>query len=211
MAGSPTNYTELQASVLAWMDDATIADRIPEIIGLSETRLSRRLNTPDMEASTLLTISAGGATLPTGLMAIRAAYVDYDGYRTPLSVVSQEDFNQGFQPADTSRPSKYAVIGNRMVLRPYPDLPYTVALTYKTRLPALSDANPTNWLLTQAPDLYLFHTLLMAEAYGWNDARLGLIGGTVEDFINEVNRTGSKKRYGDGPLVARPRNVGRGM
>ncbi len=211
MAGSPTNYAELQASVLAWMDDTTIADRIPEIIGLSETRLSRRLNTPDMEASTVLGVTNGAATLPDDLMAIRSAYVDYGGYRTPLLAVPQDDFNQGFQPADTSRPSRYTVSGNRLLLRPYPDLSYGIALTYKTRLPALSDANPTNWLLTQAPDLYLFHTLLMAEAYGWNDARLGLIGSTVEDFINEVNRTGSKKRYGDGPLVARPRNVGRGM
>lgn len=211
MPGSPTNYTELQASVLAWMDDATLADRIPEIIGLSETRLSRRLNTPDMEASATLQINTGIATLPDNLMAIRAAYVDYDGYRTPISAVSQEDFNLGFQPSDASRPTRYAVIGDQMMLRPYPDRDYSISLTYKSRLPALSSANPTNWLLAQAPDLYLFHTLLMAEAYGWNDARLGLIGGTVEDFINEVNRAGSKRRYGDGPLVARPRNVGRGM
>jgi len=41
-----TSYTDLQASILAWMDDATLASCIPEMIGLAKGMFNDRLESP---------------------------------------------------------------------------------------------------------------------------------------------------------------------
>lgn len=208
-----TTYAGLQSAVLRWMDDPTIADEVPELITLSEKRLSRRLNTPEMEASTTLSLTDGSVALPDDLMALRAVFIDYQGVRNELQVRSEADFNAAYQTDYTGRPSTYTVSGLNLMVSPLPDLVYPVSVTYKQFLPALSDANPTNWLLTKHPDLYLAHVLLTAVDYGYETDRTDWAVSKVENLLVEVNEAGRKIRYGDGPLTARApvgdANVGR--
>jgi len=203
MAGVPTTYAELKTSLLAWMDDATLTDRLGEIIGLTERRLSRKLNTPEMEASTSLAIVNGSAVLPVDFMEMRAAYIEYDNFRTELASLSPADFNLHYSTEYTGRPTQFSVSGSNMMLRPLPDLTYSVFLIYKQMLPALSDGNPTNWLLTKWPDLYIGSCIVTAAAYGFEDQRLPLVSSNAEALIEEVNEAGQKARHTSGPLVMR--------
>jgi hypothetical protein len=134
-------------------------------------------------------------------MELRAAYVTKDDARIPLQGVPQADFNERYVATNTGIPTRFAVIGSTIEVRPYPDGAYPISITYKRTLPSLSYTNPTNWLLAQASDLYLFNSIAMAEFYGWNDARLPLLKGWVDELLAEVNQAGTRKRYGGGPLV----------
>lgn len=205
MPGVPTTYSELQTSILGWMDDASpqLVAAIPEIIGVTERRLSRKLNTPEMEGSTSLAVVDGVASLPDDFMELRAAYIGYDGYRTPLNAMSPADFNQWFSSDNLGRPQHFAISGQNMMLRPLPDLDYAVFISYKQVLPYLSDDNPTNWLLTKWPDLYIAACIVTAAAYGFEDQRLPLVSSNAEVLLDEVNETGQKARHTAGPLVMR--------
>jgi hypothetical protein len=187
------------------MDDASpkLVDAIPEIIGVTERRLSRKLNTPEMEASTSLAIVDGAAVLPVDFMEMRAAYIDYQNFRTPLNAMSVADFNQGFASDSLGRPAYFAISGQNMMVRPIPDLTYAITLVYKQMLPYLSDDSPRNWLLTKWPDLYTAACIVTASAYGFEDERLPLVSSNAEALLDEVNMSGDKARHSQGPLVMR--------
>jgi hypothetical protein len=202
VAADPQTYGDLQQAIVDYLQDASLAPRAPQLIALAERRLSRKLNTPEMEVATTLPLSSGAASfpLPTGFMELRSVYVD-NGIRVPLSSQTQADLNQDFASLNTGVPTKFSLVGGDVYVRPLPDRDYTVTLTYKSALPPLSDTNQTNWLLSSSSDLYLFSSILHAEFYGWNDQRLPLLKGVVDELIDEVNQAGSRKRYGTGPLV----------
>jgi len=197
---SPASYSELQSAIIAWLDDPTFT-RAGEMISLAEARLSRKLNTPEMEKTATIPLVNGAFALPADLMAIRAAYIDTAEGRYPLTELSEADYNLIFNPQRTGIPVNYYISGGTFTVGPLPDLAYSVKLSYKAFLPALSDTNPTNWLLTQAPDLYLSSAIARSELFGWNDGRAAAFGAQEDALLKEVNQQGAKKRYGDGPLV----------
>ena len=78
-------------------------------------------------------------------------------------------------PHTGGRPQRIAFAGDQALLDPTPDAAHPITLAYVARIPALSDANPTNWVLQQAPQMYLYASLLEAEPFLANDAR-GAVG-----------------------------------
>lgn len=70
-------------------------------------------------------------------------------------------------------PSRYyTVIDGQFELIPAPGSSVTLTCTYFARIPALSAIQGTNWLLTKAPDLYLYASLSQAAPYLNNDERI---------------------------------------
>lgn len=205
MAGAPSTYAELQASIQRWMNDSTTyAGVIGEIIALTEKRLSRELKTPDMEGSTTLTLANGTVALPTDFMEMRSAYIVADNRRYTLSPETEQDFTQGFnQLAVTGAiPTRFNINAGNLSVRPIADS-YPISISYKQMLPALSDSNPTNWLLLKWPDLYISASIVTAALFGFEDDRLPLLDTNASNLIEEINNAGRRSRYGTGPLVAK--------
>lgn len=87
-------------------------------------------------------------------------------------------------------------LGHPALLDPTPDAAYPITLAYVARIPALSDANPTNWVLQQAPQMYLYASLLEAEPFLANDARAALWGTAYQvalDGLRAQRWTGNPK------------------
>lgn len=206
MAGAPTTYAELQASIQRWMNDSTTyASVIGEIIALTERRLSRELSSPDMEGSTTLSLTNGTTALPSDFLEMRKAYIVFNNRRYPLEPETEQDFTQAFNEVAVTGavPTRFNVSAGNFSVRPIADT-YPVAITYKQALPALSDANPSNWLLAKWPDLYISASIATAALFGFEDARLPLLSANADALVDEINTTGRKSRYGTGPLVAKP-------
>ena len=70
------------------------------------------------------------------------------------------------QPDVSGNPRKYAITGVNFEVFPEPASATTYQLTYFQTLPALSNSNTTNWLLSKHPDLtpYEVKTVLRAVA-----------------------------------------------
>src|SRR5690606_25300785 len=98
-----------------------------------------------------------------------------DAYRTSIADVS-------------GQPVYFSVLGTEMELLPTPNQEYDIGILYRANIPALSDANTANWLLTMAPDVYLYGALLEASPYLENDSRVALWGTAFRDSIDALNR-----------------------
>lgn len=198
----PQTYAELQSCLLAWLDDSAANINPTECIGLAERRLTRLLNVPEMEATTTLDASVPSIDLPPDFREARECTLDISP-RALLEATAPATLRLLFPSSRAGQPQVYAISGSSLLIAPSPDAAYTIRLVYKQALPALSDANPTNWLLEKHPDLYVAASLAMAEFRGWNDARLPLLKGWYDELIAEVNEAGQRARHASGPIRMR--------
>jgi hypothetical protein len=83
----------------------------------------------------------------------------------------------------------------------------TVIVTYQRGLPALSDDNPTNWLLNEHPDCYLFGSLVESEAFISVDERALAWGQRRDLTFQSIEQADRKKRWPGAPLQMRPNMV----
>ena len=183
-------YAELQTAVAAWMHRSDLTAIIPDFIALAEESMNDALNARSMDTSSTLVTVAGTATvaLPTDLVVMRRLQIvdDYNtvlNYRTPDQIAA--DYNANAQ----SRPESYTVIGDNIELAPIPDAVYSLSCTYKQRIPALTDINTTNWLLTSTPSAYLYGALCAAQPYIMNDVRMAMFRRLYQDAIDGINKT----------------------
>lgn len=198
----PQTYSELQACLLAWLDDNDANVNPAECIGLAERRLTRLLDTPDMEATTTLTADSGTIDLPPDFWAMRDCSLSAVA-GPALEPTSPAMLRMAFPPGRTGQPQAYAISGSSLLMAPSPDTAYTITLSYKQSIPSLSDQNPVNWLLAKHPDLYVAASLAMAEFRGWNDSRLPMLKAWYDELIDEVNEAGKRARYASGPIRMR--------
>lgn len=206
---SISNYTELLAAAANWLarDDLTL--RIPEFITLAEAKFNRTLFHPRMETRTTLTVNTLLASpefldLPTDFQTMRSLRLSGVVGKPRLNFLSQtqiEDFRYSIDNA-AGQPTYFTIIGNQIELAKTPNQNYTVEVIYRGNIPALA-SNATNWLLTAAPDLYLYGTLLEASPYIQNDARVTLWATGVQTVLDQLNLLAERQSFDSGPTTIR--------
>ena len=185
---SITNYSELQASVASWLNRNDLSSNIPDFITLAEAQLSTDLKTRSMEAKVTLSTVAGTKTvaLPTDMLEMRRIQV-VGTYNQPLSYRSPDELSIDYAANGSGQPVVFTVVGGNVELAPIPDAVYSLELTYQQRIPALSDASQTNWLLTNWPNAYLYAALLAATPFIMNDERLPVWASLYEKAKDSIN------------------------
>lgn len=185
---SITNYTELQASVASWLNRGDLSASIADFITLAESQLSRDLKARGMETKVTLSTVVGTKTvvLPTDMLEMRRLQVA-GTYNQPLSYRSPDELSIDFSDNSSGQPVVFTVIGANAELAPIPDAVYSLELTYRQRIPALSASNTTNWLLTNWPDAYLWASLLAATPFIMNDARLPVWSQLYTQAVEGIN------------------------
>jgi hypothetical protein len=91
---------------------------------------------------------------------------------------------------------------------PIADSSYTAELVYYAKLSKLSDSNTTNWLLTAAPDIYLYGALMQAAPYLKDDARIGTWSQMYLTALQDLQTADDRGSTSGGALVARARTLG---
>lgn len=195
-----TTYTELVAAVGDWLDRGDLAVRAGTFIQLVEARLNRLLEDPNMEVRLSGTAVSDATPLPADF----GSMVSISTGSGNLEAVGSVEL-AGY-PSITGSPRAYGIVNNSLFFAPRnPSTPYT--LVYRRRIPALTDAAPTNWLLTLAPDLYLYGALLQAEAFLSEDSRVALWKAAFDEALSELQTDGSRRKWGAGPLSPRIRRA----
>jgi len=195
-----TNYSELVAAVGDWLDRDDLAARSGTFIQLVESRLNRLLDDPNMEV-TLSATAAGDATpLPADFGSMVSISTGHGVLEAMGSVESA-----GY-PSLSGDPRAYAIVNNALVFAPRnASTPYT--LVYRRRIPSLTDAAPVNWLLSLAPDIYLYGALLQAEAFLSEDSRIDLWKAAFDEAVSELGTDGARRKWGAGPIAPRIRRA----
>jgi len=194
------NYSDLQTSIGNWIKDTTLTSVIPDFITLAEARFNRQIRTPEMEAVSTAAVSTQSFAVPTGFLEMRSIWLE-ERPDHPLDYFPPHQLKTMRANSDAGKPIAYTIIGESVYLAPAPGASYNVSIAYYGKIPALSGSNTTNWLLTSHPDLYLSASLAAAEAFGWNDERVGFWDSSATRTIDELNEQGMKKRIGANPQV----------
>lgn len=170
-----TSYAGLKAAVADYLERADMTARIPGWIKLAEAQISRDLRRTSLRATS--SIFGPTFTIPATVAEIRSARLITSSTRldTPLLNVTVEQLaDQRALRSATGRPTHFAIRGSEMLLVPACDQAYTMEYTYFQKLTPLSDAVPSNVVLVEAPDAYLFGALKEASTFLDNDERTPL-------------------------------------
>lgn len=183
-----TDYASLQTSVANWLHRTDLTSLIPDFIALAESKLSSDIDSRSMETRVNLTTTANNAyvTLPTDMLEMRRLQV-VTSYNVTLQYRTPDEIAQEFPTNQTGTPTCFAVVGGQIQLAPIPDSAYTLELVYVQRIPALSNTNTTNWLVTNWPNAYLYGALCAAQPYIANDARLPTFQALYQEAVNGIN------------------------
>lgn len=205
------NWTDLVAECQSWLfGRADIAAKVPTFVRLLEAKANRTLRCRQMEQRASTTINTSSdepefISLPGdfhSMRRVRLSSVDSKP-RLKFATAAQLDDLRVKNGDDAGQPVWFTVAGDEMELYPTPSSAYTVEMTYRKYLPALSEDNPTNWLLLLAPDLYLYGTLLEAAPYLHEDERIAVWSDGVSAAIAQLNSLSEEATYNAGPLVMR--------
>lgn len=197
--GAIPDLDTLKTSVADWLDRDDLEDKIPVFIQMTEAMFNRELRAPEMERTTIGSVTGEDTSLPDDYLAMRAIYVEGSPDR-PLRGMSPTAIRQTFD-GSTGLPVAYALVSGGIRLIPPPSATTLLTMDYFAKIDPLSIYTPSNWLLEKHPDAYLYGTLYNAEIYLDNAPRAAQWKGLVDEVISRVNTTSRNDRYGAGPLV----------
>jgi hypothetical protein len=162
-------FNDLVAAIPAWITrtDATSA-LISDWVSLAEARINRVLRVNRMLVRATATISDEFSAVPSDFRAPRLMRVAGSGDDF-LDFLTPEQMAQRKAEQPTGDLSAYALVGEEFWFSPVPTDPTLVELAYYGSVPTLGTTNPTNWLLTRHPDLYLAGTILESALYYEDD------------------------------------------
>lgn len=185
-------YAQLQAAAANWLVRADLTARIPEFIILAEARLNRVLRTRLAEADVALAAGIGARTipLPAGFTEPLRLWIERTGQRDELPFLEASLIGASSLRGE---PGAWTVDGANLRFDRPCDQAYALTLRMLQAF-ALSDAAPTNGLLSDAPDVYLFATLSEAGPF-LRDAELaGAYESKLGRAIGELNAKDARSR-----------------
>lgn len=187
-----TTYAELQSAAANWLVRADLTARILEFISLAEARLSRvvRKRQAEVDASLVGVVGNRAIALPSTFSEALNLWIVTDGQRDAMEyrepVLMEASTEQG-------RPCLWGVDGTNIVFERQCDAAYSFVLRHFAKY-ALSDASPTNTLLTDAPDVYLFAVLAEAGPF-LRDAELWqMYEGKLDSVVKDLNAKDARNK-----------------
>lgn len=186
-----TNYTELRAAVTGWLHRDDLVDQIPDFIDLAERGINRIAQVQAMENTVQLPVAAGArvVALPIGFTSPLAVWMG-STHRRDLTAALPEQFPASLTPG---RPEYWAIDGTNLAFDCPSDIARTANLRYRGGF-KLSDAAPTNALLTKYPDIYLYGTLLQSAPWIRDFDSIALWREMYARCVKEINATESRAR-----------------
>ncbi len=192
---SISTYSELQTAVAEWLIRDDLTDRIPDFIMLAERSMQRLLKTAEMEVETTLATVADNpnVALPTGFHGLRRLQIYNNAIWYDVQILPLEpSLDNGVVGAP---PVAASIVGSNLNFRPIPNGIYPLRLNGYAKFTPLSDAAPTNWILEEHPDAYLYGALLQSAPYLGTDDRLSLWADGFNSVIQQINEEDVDKRF----------------
>ena len=153
-------YAALQARVLSFVNRPEIEQEVSACIGMAEAELQRAVRVRQMVGRATATLDNEYEILPADFAGVRSFELA-SSPTVELEYVKPERLAQYHSIyASAGQPIYYSVLGGEFRFAPPPSTTYPGSqLTYWRKIPALSEANTSNWLLEAHPDAYLYGAL----------------------------------------------------
>lgn len=214
MTGLISDSASLTAAIIEYLgrdQDADLTARVPWFIQSFEAKMNRALffrkmeqrstaqTDPNATEPEFIALPADFQTMRririTGGAQVGIPYLEY------MSNQQMDEFKASH--TTTGQPQYFTIFGDEIELGPSPDAIYTLEMVYRQNLPPLA-TNSTNWLLTLAPDLYLYGALMEASPRIKKDTRIQVWGALLNGALNDLNELGKTSQFNAGPLIVAP-------
>ena len=195
---SITTYSELQTALADWLNRADLDQQIPDFIALAESTLNDVLRSSFMVTSATQAITAGRASLPSD--ALEIVYVQVaDTEDEPLEQTTPQQLLmlRRARTRAAGNPKFFAIVGRELLVTPTPSSATSVDIDYYQKIPALSDSNTSNWLLDEAPHIYLYTALLHATPFLMDDARYQVFQNSVSQQVMNAVKSSQTLSFDD--------------
>ena len=195
-------YSDLKTSIAGYLARSDLTSQIPDFITFAENRLRRELRIRQMLKSVTTASVSGDATveIPSDFLEIRDFVVMTNPIQ-PLSYSSPSALSNDPRTSEVGVPKSYTILASEFQLTPAPDGVYTLKLLYFSAPAYLSDTNTSNVFLTTAPDALLYASLVEAEPYLMNDARINTWGSMYDRAISSLTKSDESTQYSGVPLA----------
>lgn len=175
------SYTTLQADVADYLHRTDLTTQIPGFISRAESFLFRELRIKQTEISVTGVTVGGYALLPTDFGSVSRISVSSSGSSLTLDYLSLAEATSAID----TYPKYYSFENGQLRIWGTADgQAYT--LYYVPAITALSDSNATNWLLDNAPELYLYASALEGARYIRDGAQVAELTGFVAASMESV-------------------------
>lgn len=193
-------YAELTTAIGTWEERTFTATETDQFIRLTEARADRKLR-QDFRRRTSATINTdadGLGALPTGFVGMTSLVRDVLG-SVPLKQVSWDALITRNPYEDSDDAGVYAINGTVIRVAPITDDDFTAK--FSSVLTGLSGSNTTNWLLTLAPDYYLFGCQAAASAYVKDYDTAAGLQAQADEILGDLVSQGNVAEYGSAEMT----------
>lgn len=198
-------FTSLQATLRKYIErgsvsDTSVYDMLPELINMAERNIAIDLNVTGIREIVTATMVAGTSIYQKPSRWRRTVSINFGAgttldQRTPLFSRSYE-YCRSYWPDDseTAQPKFYADYSDQyMLVAPTPDAAYPFEMVYYSKPLLLDDANQTNWITENWPQLLLYATLREVAPFMKDDQRMATWEQMYSNLLSSITGDDLKK------------------
>jgi hypothetical protein len=200
-----TNYANLQSTIADYLNRADLTSQIQTFIQFAEADLNTRLRDRQMIVRAEATSDEEYVQLPSDWL--EALNLQLVGGMSPLRYITLDESDIVNSTRALTSPTFYSLMNGAIELVPPPAHDVDIEMVYYGKIPSLSDAAPSNWLLVKAPDVYLYGALTHAAPFLMDDARMQTFGQIYLARVQSLQDESQKSLHSGSPLIARTRRV----
>ena len=197
---SIANFAELQAAISNYLARDDLSPYLGDFISLAETRINRDLRIRPMETSATLATIAGTPTiaLPTRYVQMRLLTLETNPARV-LTYLTPEDLRRRYRSSASGKPVVFTLEGDVIRFAPTPDGIYAIGCLHYAAFAPLSLG--ANWLIQNAPDVYLYASLCEAMPFVGNDRRLAVWQALYTQAVERLTTADQRDRHSGAVLA----------
>jgi hypothetical protein len=184
-----TTFAELKTAMSNWLDVPSgqfATNQLDDLVMIGEKWINRNVRATEMETAMSVAISGSGtATVPTGFLGLKNAYVDGTPTQKLYVVSIGQLLDKYPMRSSDSKPKFVAYDVALFQFGPFPDSTYTVKGTYYKRQGPLSSS--VYDLFSNNPDLFLFAALCESEPVFGRDERMPMWKAKRDEIAQQIN------------------------
>lgn len=194
---SITTYAELKTAIADFLNRDDLTAVIPTFISLAEAQIARDVRHWKQEKRVTTSVDERYENLPNDWLEIKLVALTTGKM---LQTVSMSEMAEMRAASSTAATPRYVrLTADQIEFYPTPNAATDISMLYYARIPALSDTDTSNWLLTDAPDVLLYGALLHSAPYLTDDARAAVWGALYQAGVEKLNLENQKGRI-TGPM-----------
>ena len=190
-----STFSELKTAISTWMDRSDLSGSAADFITLAEARLNREIEL--IETDVTLTGTANSRNVSVSSLSIIEPLSVFLADTAGGDEVEISIRTPGTFPRDDTAgfPGYVALNGNNLAFDRPLDAAYSIRFRYQGRF-ALSDAAPTNDLLTYHPDVYLAASIVWGGVYIADAGKVQGFRTLLDEAMFEVKQSLSQRKRG---------------